>query len=93
VRTSPNSKGCQSDLAWLAKLRAISTLEELEVFHKNHCNKTAPQWKRVAIRRRIATFVPRRLDWVLCLHEFDVRTAKEWQTAEWMATLERVQGA
>jgi hypothetical protein len=46
-------KGHEADRAFLAKLRA-ATPEQLEELRLNHCGKTAPRWKRIAIQRAIA---------------------------------------
>ena len=78
------------DLRFLERVRTL-TLSELEVALRNHSGKKTPRWKAVAIRRAIARIRPMPLDWVLGLHEVNLRELKEWQLKEWMSTLERIE--
>lgn len=51
ARTLENRR--RKDIEFLAELRT-ATLERLRELEANHAHKSAPQWKRIAIKRAIA---------------------------------------
>ena len=79
----------EDDVAFIAKL-GIMELSLLHVALKNHSTKSAPRWKRVAIRRAISRLDPRPYEWVLGLWELNVRTMDPLKCQLYQETVDRL---